>query len=529
MAKRLLFSLLFLFITFYNVKSGEAFYPESVFSSQNEDNYFLHKVERGQTVYAIARMYNISADDIYRLNPGSEAGIRADEMIRIPQESGSYIYHTIEPKETLYSLSKRYFMRGEDIIAANPGLSVETFTIGRIIRIPTNLVTKPIPGGNESVNQQVTNALLSKIEPFNKISHLKIALLLPFGLKEGTTIENVSRNQFVEYYEGILLAIREMKQRGVSIQLKVHDIGSHTNDLMNLIQKNSFQDVDLLIGGLTEEQIRIISRYSKDYDIPYVIPVTSTSDAILDNSTIFQINTPQSYLYSKASLAFVNRYKNDNVILVRDQSSANNKTDFIQQLEEDLKRHNVSYSIQEYDENFTSKLTAVLDRTRNNVVVPFDDSAETLSRLIMSLKIQMDTHPHFDISLFGYPYWQAYAANFSDDFFHLNVTFYSFFYANPMSSELKGFYNTFYNWYSRDLINRFPKYGILGYDTGKYFIELLNRYGKNFESHVNDFKFNGIQTDFKFERVNNWSGFINSNLYLVEFTPDYTITKTTIR
>ncbi len=47
----------------------------------------------------------------------------------------NYLYHTIQPKETLYSLSIRYKVPGPDIIAANPGLSVSTFTIGKTIRI----------------------------------------------------------------------------------------------------------------------------------------------------------------------------------------------------------------------------------------------------------------------------------------------------------------------------------------------------------------------------------------------------------
>lgn len=532
MAKRILFSFLFLFTILYNVKSTEAFYPEAVFFSQNDETYFLHKIERGQTVYSIARMYSITTDDIYRLNPGSEEGIRADDTLRIPQESGSYIYHTIQAGENIYALSKRYFMKPEDITEANPGLSVKTFIIGRIIRIPTNLVTEPIQGGNEILNQQQANSILSRIDPIEKISKLNIALLLPFGTKERTNPQNASQNQFVEYYEGFLLALRDMEPKllrnGIAVNLEVFDIGSQTNDLMNLIQTNTLQGMDLLIGGLYDKQIKAISQYSKENAIPYVIPVTSTSDAVMDNSMAFQINTPQSYLYSKASLAFINRYKNDNVIIVKDPASAN-KMDFIQQLEDDLKQNAIPYFFLEYDETFETKFLSVLDAERNNVFIPVDDTAETLSKLINSLKIQMNTTPDLRLSLFGYPQWQTYAADLSEDFFRFSTTFYSFFYANPTSSNLKEFYNTFYYWYSRDLLNRFPKYGILGYDTGRFFIELFSTYGKNFESYINDLPFKGIQTDFKFERINNWSGFINTNLYLVEFEPSYMISKTDIR
>ena len=213
MSKRLFLFILLLSIQFYNVKSEKAFYPEPTFFTQ-DNPFFLHTVERGQTVYSISVMYNVSTDEIYRLNPESQKVIRIGDTLKIPQESGSYIYHTIQPKETLYALSQKYHMKGEDIIAANPGLSVETFLIGKIIRIPTNKVTTPPQGGNDIAGK--TNSLLSQVYPLKEVNTLKIALLLPFGLKENTNVQNAPKNRMVEYYEGFLLALKEMKKAGIS-------------------------------------------------------------------------------------------------------------------------------------------------------------------------------------------------------------------------------------------------------------------------------------------------------------------------
>ena len=58
------------------------------------------------------------------------------------------------------------------------------------------------------------------------------------------------------------------------------------------------------------------------------------------------------------------------------------------------------------------------------------------------------------------------------------------------------------------MINANPKYGLLGFDTGMYFLSVLKQYGKNFESHPDQVESSSIQTDFKFQRINNWSGFI---------------------
>ena len=52
-------------------------------------------------------------------------------------ENGQYTYHTIKPRETLYSVSVRYQIPATRIIEANPGLSTKTFLIGKTIRIPS--------------------------------------------------------------------------------------------------------------------------------------------------------------------------------------------------------------------------------------------------------------------------------------------------------------------------------------------------------------------------------------------------------
>jgi LysM repeat protein len=521
MTKRLLLLLLFIGAYTNNVKGAEAFYPDSKNFTQ-EDSYFLHTIERGQTVYSISVMYNVKVEDIYRLNPESKTLIRAGEILKIPQESGSYIYHTIQPKETLYALSQKYRIKGEDIIAVNPGLSVETFIIGKTIRIPTNRVTLPIQGGNEELNRNKTNSLLYETGPMTTVNTIKIALLLPF--------EEVSRQQrMVEYYEGFLMALQEVKKKGISVHLQVYD----TKDIDNALVKSEMQNIHLLIGGVTDSQIKSMSRFSKERSIPYVIPFSSGSNEPFNNPFIYQVNTPQSNLYSKASLAFINRYKNDNIILVSGDSNSSNQMEFIKVLKQDLQDKKILYKTVDLETNFLHELNARISKEQKNVLIPFDDRAETLLQLTTQIKFMMESNPDLRINLFGYPNWQVVLAkysDFSDDFFRLNTSFYAVFYTNQTSDEAKLFYNNFYKWYSRNLGNTFPKYSIFGYDTGMFFIQLMHTYGIPFDAHINDLIYNGIQSDFYFQRVNNWGGFINTNLYFVDYnSADYSITKNVIK
>jgi LysM repeat protein len=502
----------------YNVKPEEALHSNAAIFSE-EDNYFLHTVERGQTVYSISKMYNVTIEEIYELNLGSEEGIKAGATLKIPQNSGSYFYHTIQPQETLYSVSRKYQMKGEDILNVNQGLSIETFIIGKIIRIPTNKVTTPMEG-DENYNQILTNSLLYPSLKTEKIKTIRMALLLPIGLKEGTTPKNAANNRMVEYYEGFLLALEEVKKKGISVDLQVHDIGSGIDILPGLLKMPSMQDVHIIIGGLSNKQISMISDFSNERNILYVIPFSKNEEPLSHN--VYQINMPSSYLYSKVSSAFCNKYKDSNIIFYN-LGSSKNRTDFVEMVKKDLNAKKIPYKVVETTKNLLADISRALDERKSNVIVPEDDGAESLTKLIVSLKSILETKSQIPVSLFGYPTWQVYSAQHSEDFFRLNAIFFSIYYANPASSKVKSFHSNYQNWYSRDLINTFPKYGMLGYDTGMFFIQLLHKYGTAYETNANKLSYEGVQTDFYFERLNNWSGFINANIFLIEFSSDSNI------
>lgn len=72
---------------------------------------------------------------------------------------------------------------------------------------------------------------------------------------------------------------------------------------------------------------------------------------------------------------------------------------------------------------------------------------------------------------------------------------------------------------------RYPKYGMLGFDTGYYFLKGLSRYGSEFEENLSGFQTVPIQTGFKFQRVNNWGGFINRKVFFVRFSREYEVVK----
>ncbi|MDD4515091.1 LysM peptidoglycan-binding domain-containing protein [Massilibacteroides sp.] len=557
-------------------------------------NIFHHTIERGQTVYSIATMYGVSEKDIYRLNPGSEESIKAGAILIIPQKgtssdtgeaSDAYTYHTIQPKETLYSLTLKYNIPATRIVDANPGLSVETFTIGKTIRIPaTNIddlptteiktVTKeieyrvkrretmysicrrfnvssselikrnpelkngmktgmtikiPIQAEEtvtttvEQLQERDVNALLSTPKEIDKVNVLKVAVLLPF-MADGNAGSDAALRT-LEYYEGFLLAIDSLKNQGISVSLSVYDIGEGTKKTKDVLKNKELKEANLILGGVQNDQIKLIADFAKKQEIKYVIPFTSRNDDVLSNNYVFQVNTPHSYLYAKAAQAGCRLFGEYNIILINTNDSKN-KTDYIKALKTEMELRNLTYT--DYNlksETFSDDLLTLLDSTKRNVVIPYSGTLEALNKIRIPLKSISESNPEYGLTLYGYPEWQTYMRECLDDFFALNTYIYSNFYVDNISKEARDFHLKYRTWFSKSLFNSYPKYGILGFDTAMYFLTSLYKNGTNFEDNPSKINYNGIQTSFDLHRVNNWGGFVNTHLFLVHYRSDFTITR----
>jgi len=86
----------------------------------NGKKYYLHKVETGNTLFGLQRVYGVPVEQIVKTNPGSENGLVVGQIIRIevPLET---VVHEVQKKETLFAISKKYGVTVESILAANPG------------------------------------------------------------------------------------------------------------------------------------------------------------------------------------------------------------------------------------------------------------------------------------------------------------------------------------------------------------------------------------------------------------------------
>lgn len=93
-----------------------------------------YTVQAGDTLYSIARQYNTTVDAIKSLNHLSSNILSIGQILQIPTSSSSLITHTVERGDTLYSIARRYNTTVSAIRDLNR-LTSDILTIGQVLRI----------------------------------------------------------------------------------------------------------------------------------------------------------------------------------------------------------------------------------------------------------------------------------------------------------------------------------------------------------------------------------------------------------
>lgn len=572
----------------------------SITTAQAQSGYFLHTVTKGQSLYSISTMYNVTMEDLIRLNPGCEKQIRAGESLKIPQaDSGSNqgkpTFHTIQAGETLYQLTLKYNVTVQAICTANPGLSASNFRIGQVISIPAQTAIQPAKKNLSETAAQTSSGKktdwrdMHKVErketifsisrqygiseeeliaanpelkkgklkrgsflfipypaskqpakepektparipsneelfaqnkqSFKKIQNIKAAVLLPFT--EGKNRDEQMR--MVEYYEGFLMAVDSLKRQGISVNLYTYDTKGKSDVTQSILAKEEMKNMDIIFGPAHAANVKTLAEFAEKNQTRVVVPFSPEVEQVFKNPYIYQVNTPQSYLYSEVYEHFLRKFSKANIVFLDAGTGQNEKAEFIKGMKNELKTNQVAYK--HISNSDTLKILAAIDSTRENIFIPTSGKDLSLTRLIPQLTQIRRSYPNVDLHLFGYPEWQTYTQDYLASFYELDTYFYSSFYTNNLFPAAVRFTQEYRRWYSKDMANIFPKYGMLGFDTGYFFLKGLAQEGSQLENNLNRVQVTPIQTGFKFERVNNWGGFINRKVFFVHLTKDFELIK----
>lgn len=77
--------------------------------------------------------------------------------------------------------------------------------------------------------------------------------------------------------------------------------------------------MNVIFGPMHQSQIKPLSDFAEKNGIRLVIPFSQKGEEVFNNPAVYQINTPQSYLYSEVYEHFTRQFPNSHVILLNRQ------------------------------------------------------------------------------------------------------------------------------------------------------------------------------------------------------------------
>ncbi|MBJ2125654.1 LysM peptidoglycan-binding domain-containing protein [Flavobacterium sp. IB48] len=165
-----------------------------------QDSIIEHKIQKGETAYFIAQKYKVSIEEIYKLNPESQNGIKDNQVLKIPihhseNTTSKQQTHIVAPKETLFGLSKQYHVSVEALQNANQEILAGGLQIGQELIIPQN--SDSAAKSEVAVSSKSTHQVVAKESLFSIARQYNVSVedlenlnkdILINGLQIGQTI-----------------------------------------------------------------------------------------------------------------------------------------------------------------------------------------------------------------------------------------------------------------------------------------------------------------------------------------------------
>ena len=234
-------------------------------------SFFVHHVEKKQTLFSIAKAYNVVVNVILEDNPALRSGIKEGDLVYIrnssapketvlpetPKENPAkeeavktqMLKHTVRWYETLESIAKLYNVSVESIVAAN-SLTGSELNTRQVLQIPAS---EPANGAKEiSATSGYVPLRQSIFKEHKSGGNHTVSLVLPFDSKNFET--NPGNNNYLDFYQGFLLAVNDMRVKGMSMDLRVFDTKDYPNSSM-IAQSGRLDGSELVIGPVFSSEI----------------------------------------------------------------------------------------------------------------------------------------------------------------------------------------------------------------------------------------------------------------------------------
>lgn len=407
--------------------------------------------------------------------------------------------YTVKKKDTVFGIANKYGLTLPELMDANPEMKKEGYMLqkGATLFIPFEKTTAT----KTATTQRTTVA--------KKANTMNVGVMLPLHDVDG------DGKRMVEYYRGILMACEQLKQQGISTNIHAWNVPIDADIRTTLVQEGA-DACDLIFGPLYTKQVAPLADFCKNYGIKMVIPFSINGDNVERTKEIFQVYQAPESLNDATIKAFLNRFKNVHPIFVDCNDTTSRKGNFTFGLRKELEKRKIAYNITNVNSSLDYFAKAFVP-SKQNVVVLNTGRSPQLTQVLNKLDEFSAKYPGAVVSLFGYTEWLMYAKYNLDRFYKYDTYIPSTFYYNANSAKVIDLERRYNTWFHQPMQVAMPRFAITGYDHAMFFIQGVNKYGKDFTGDKSQVNYQPVQTPLHFEKTKK-GGYRNQVLQLIHYT-----------
>ena len=496
-------------------------------------NFVEHKIIAGETLYSIAKKYDISIAELMADNSNADPvtlsigevllirrkGIGSSNQSELNEElnqykehldklTDDYVHHIVAAKETVYGLSKQYGISEEELLNLNPEVAESGLKIGAIIRLPRPQPQQPATEQQEASSETLTFKTLPQ-EPVEQSfkpvdGAIRVVLMLPFST------DGKPNESFIDFYRGVLIALGELKDEGTEVSLTLVDTERSADKVYHTLNHAEFQHTNLIIGPVYEETFARAAAFAYQHNIPIVSPLAQVS---AEFPNVFQI-APEKHKRTELLGKYFTFDRN--VLVIR----PDNDTD--SEFENEIKPflpdscHYIEYT----DSTEITIIDSLLSVEKENLVVLLS-SEETLTEEILArvsssqntIAAEGGITPR--IHTLGSSRLSRFQNIDKELYFKLNVTYPTNYHTDRSNDKVARFDELFLTKF-----NKLPSvFAYRGYEVAMLFISNLD---SNLADNVQMGRYVYLQMPYKFDKTDSGK-IVNNQWQLVRYKNDYTI------
>lgn len=502
---------------------------------QQDDKFYYHKVLKGETFYSIARLYKIKPKRLLKFNEGyaQNQPLAVGAVVKLPL--AEIDLSVLGEEEIEASVGKKQEIRPERPVRNESVKKVEEASVTDILQDalmqknekteqePEKETTTVIGATDKMEIPDYISEVVMPVDPF-----VKVALLLPFSAKDypvfvDTLVEKMPvqisarSEQFISFYEGVLLAVDSLKNQGYKVNLKVFDTERSAEKMYTMVDEIDRFHPDLIIGPVYGSVYKALMDDLTNKNIPVIYPLSSRSEEFGVYPDFIQVNPSMKALTVAMSDWLREEAEEANLVCLNLTGNEVSHSDL-----EDIRlfkeyMHRIG-SMNFYDWNTSAvpldglRLQLLPDR-ENIIILPTTKEAE-VSKILPVLSALTDG---YRITVVGFPEWQAFTSVDHETYFKLNTKIFTYSYVDNTTEPAKRFALKYRKYFYTEPNNLAYK----AFGMSLYFIELAAKYRDRTLDALEFYPRNGDFSRFYFQKMEGQAGKENQGFYIVNFGSDY--------